>query len=136
MHVIWKRPDGYHDASPSDFSTCDLGGNIRLWLHHKDHDQYPFRIAGGWEEKEGTIRLNRLINLLPASDERWLEHLQHTYDHSMKDDRKTYINDLIGWLRELSQHVKGDTWEVEILSMTLNLAAERLEKLKSTFANA
>lgn len=136
MHVIWKRPDGYHDASPSDYSTCEIGSHFRLWLHRHDKEQYPFRIAGGWEEKEGTVRLNRLINLLPESDEKWLEHLRHSYDHSMKDDKSTFMNDLIGWLQELGKHVKGDTWEVEILSQALDLTIERLEKLKATFAKS
>ena len=51
MHLVWKRPDGYHGATPSDFNEADLGENVRLWLHKSDKDQYPFQIAGGWEER-------------------------------------------------------------------------------------
>ena len=67
MHLIWKRPDGFHGASPTDFRVVDLGGRSRLWLHKVDRDQYPFRIAGGWEEKDGSVLLNNLIELIPGN---------------------------------------------------------------------
>ena len=27
MHVIWKRPDGFHGADPSDFMVVNLGNH-------------------------------------------------------------------------------------------------------------
>ena len=107
MHLVWKRPDGFHEANPSDYQVVDLGNNFKLWLHKKDRDQYPFRIAGGWEEKEGTIRLNNLVNLLNSDDDKWVEHLKHSYDHSMKDDKLKFIEDLLAWIKDLESCPKG-----------------------------
>lgn len=133
MHLIWKRPDGFHGAAPSDFSVVELGGHSRLWLHKTDKDQYPFRIAGGWEENLGTVRLNNLVNLLPLAEANWLEYLNHSFDHSMKDDRRVFIEDLIQWLLSLKNHVKGDTWEAEILSQALSLTADKVRSFKDRF---
>jgi len=133
MHLIWKRPDGFHGASPNDFRVVDLGGRSRLWLHKADRDQYPFRIAGGWEEKDGSVRLNNLVNLLESDDQSWLEYLNRTMDHSIKEDRTVFIDDLLSWLTDLKQHVKGDTWETEILSEALTVLSERLSVLRTRF---
>jgi len=135
MHLIWKRPDGFHGAAPTDFLVVELGGHSRLWLHRTDKDQYPFRIAGGWEENEGTVRLNNLVNLLPQGDSDWLSYLNRSYDHSMKDDRKDFFDELRRWLEELPQHVKGDTWETEILHQALRLTADRLTSLRQSFVS-
>ncbi len=136
MHLIWKRPDGFHGAAPSDFSVLELGGHSRLWLHNKDKDQYPFRIAGGWEENIGTVRLNNMINLLPSGESEWLLFLNHSFDHSMKDDRKQFIDELIDWVQGLKSHVKGDTWEAEIMTQALGLTFDRLSQLRSGFIGA
>lgn len=133
MHVIWKRPDGFHGASPSDYKVIELGDHSKLWLHREDHDQYPFRVSGGWEEKEATIRLNNFINLLDQDNAKWHEHLKVLFDHSMKDDREKFFIDLKTWLAELSEGIKGDTWETEILHEALRLTGERLESIKTNF---
>jgi len=133
MHLVWKRPDGFHGAAPSDFVVFELGGHSRLWLHKVDHDQYPFRIAGGWEEKEATIRLNNLVNLLPHPTENWIDHLNKLYDNSLKDDRPKFFEDLLSWLEELDQYVKGDTWEAEILSEALRMTNSRLQTMRREF---
>lgn len=133
MHLVWKRPDGFHEALPSDYHVVDLGNNFNLWLHKKDKDQYPFRIAGGWEEKEGSVRLNNLVNLLSEGDKNWLDYLNHNYDHSMKDDKSKYMDDLIKWLDELRACPKGDTWEVEIMSQAVSKTLERVTTVKSHF---
>mgnify|MGYP001612242466 CR=1 FL=1 len=135
MHLIWKRPDGFHGASPTDFRVVDLGGRSRLWLHKVDRDQYPFRIAGGWEEKDGSVLLNNLINLLESDDKGWLEYLNRAMDHSLKEDRTVFMTDLLSWLTELQQHVKGDTWETEILREALTVLSERLVVLRERFVN-
>ncbi len=136
MHLIWKRPDGFHGAAPSDFSVLELGGHSRLWLHNKDKDQYPFRIAGGWEENVGTVRLNNMVNLLPLGEASWLEFLNHSFDHSMKDDKRQFLDELIDWVQGLRGHVKGDTWEAEIMSQALALTSERLKSLKIQFVSS
>ncbi len=133
MHLVWKRPDGFHGALPSDFTVVDLSDNIRLWLHKSDKDQYPFRIAGGWEEKEATIRLNNLVNLADATPNSWVEKLNHFYDHSMSDNRQTYLADLIAWLEELGRCAKGDTWEVEIMQHAVNFTKNHVMSAKEGF---
>ena len=134
MHLIWKRPDGFHGASPSDFVVHELGGgHSRLWLHKSDRDQYPFRIAGGWEEKEATVRLNNLVNLLPHPAASWIDYLNKLYDHSMKDDRQKFFDDLLTWLDDLDKHVKGDAWEVDILSEALRVTTTRLQEVRREF---
>ena len=34
MHIIWKRPDGFENAQPSDFFKISLSNGAQLWLHH------------------------------------------------------------------------------------------------------
>lgn len=136
MHLIWKRPDGFHGASPTDFLVLELGGHSRLWLHKSDKDQYPFRIAGGWEEKDSSVLLNNLVNLLPYKEQDWLTYLHRALDNSMKDDPKAYIDELVVWLNDLKSHAKGDTWETEILREALGTIAERLAGLREHFIHS
>ena len=134
MHLVWKRPDGFHNANPNDYYVVDLGNNFRLWLHKVDKEQYPFRIAGGWEQKEASIELNKLVNLLGEKDGSWLEQLDFLFSHSMKDDRSQFIDDLLVWLTDLLAYPKGDTWETEIMKYTLTRVHESVNGLKSRFA--
>lgn len=133
MHLVWKRPDGFHGASPSDFTVFELGGHSRLWLHKTDRDQYPFRVSGGWEEKEATVRLNNLVNMLPQPTAAWIEYLNKIYDDTLKDDRGKFFNELVNWINELAQHAKGDTWETDILVEALRVTADRLEEARAGF---
>lgn len=136
MKLIWKRPDGFHDADPADYQVADLGARARLWLHKNNQDQYPFRIAGGWEERESSIRLNNLVNLANASAESWVEKLKHDYDHSMSDDKERYLGGLLDWLSELEAAAKGDTWEVEILQQAMKFIKTRVQSVKDQFLKA
>ena len=136
MHIIWKRPDGYHGASPSDFSSIELGGHSRLWLHKSDSDQYPFQISGGWEGHDGTVLLNNLVNLIPCEEQRWLEYLNHQFDHSLKDNRRVFLDGLMQWIDELSSHIKGDTWEVDILNEAFSVIKKRLSAIEVSFLSA
>ena len=40
MHVIWKRPDGFHAASPADFEVVELTSSAKLWLHKRDQENF------------------------------------------------------------------------------------------------
>ena len=133
MHVIWKRPDGFHDASPSDYKVVELGGHSRMWLSLKDQDGYPFRISGGWEEEGASVKLNRLINLLDCSNEAWIACLKDLCAHSSADEPEAFFADLSSWLSGLKKHLKGDVWEVEIMEQAVSCAHEKLSSLKGAF---
>jgi hypothetical protein len=133
MHVIWKRPDGFHDADPSDYTVVNLGNRSKIWLHKKDHSWFPFRIAGGWQESEATQRLNNLINLLPKDDKAWTDALGRVYDDTMGDDPNRFFDDLHRWVVDLRNHLKGDTWELDIMNHVLSEVAARLEAVRGQF---
>lgn len=126
MHVIWKRPDGFHDADPADFMVVNLGNRSKIWLHKRDHQWFPFRVAGGWQESEATQRLNKLVNLLPQDDAAWTTALLKLYNDSMGDDPARFIDDTSRWLVDLRNHLKGDTWELDIMSQALIEVETRL----------
>lgn len=136
MHVIWKRPDGFHDANPADFMVVNLGNRSKLWLHKRDHSWFPFRVAGGWQESEATQRLNRLVNLLPQDDQAWVDALLKIFDDSMGDDAARFIDDLTRWVLDLRNHLKGDTWEIDIMSQALAEVGERVGRTKVPFVQA
>ncbi len=133
MFVVWKRPDGYHDATPSDFRIAEVGSRARLWLHKSDHEWYPFRISGGWQESDATRRLNELVNLIgkPAND--WMTFLTTAFHHSMTDDPRAFLADQVKWLGDLKSHLKGDTWEVEIMEQVLEEVCGRLRQMEKDF---
>ena len=133
IHVIWKRPDGFHGALPSDFDVVEVNGHSRLWLHKKDKDMYPFRISGGWEEDLSSRRLNRLVNLINKSDRDWLEELSRDYDRSNKNDPKKYLLDLSGWIDEVANHLKGDKWEIEIMAEAIGHIKQKITALGQGF---
>ena len=133
MHVIWKRPDGFHGAMPSDFFVAELDSHSRLWLHKTDKEQYPFRISGGWEERGTTKRLNGLVNLLAEPKEKWLMHLSVDFSHSPLDSAAEYIDGIHGWLIDLKQHLKGDTWELEIMNRAIECTAQSLMGCRDDF---
>jgi hypothetical protein len=136
MFVVWKRPDGYHDATPSDFRIAEVGSRARLWLHKSDHEWYPFRISGGWQESDATKRLNELVNLIGMPAQEWTSFLVNTFHHSMTDDPRAFLADQIKWLTDLRGHLKGDTWEVEIMGQVLEEVCARLAGLEKNFLAA
>lgn len=133
MHVIWRRPDGFHGASPTDFVVVELSGHSRLWLHKHDKDEFPFRVSGGWEENEATKRLNNFANLVGQPKAKWVEYLTSSYNHSMKSDPQEFFTDTLKWLEELQAHLKGDTWEVEILNQAIKTISQRVTETKVDF---
>lgn len=136
MHVIWKRPDGFHGADPTDFMVVELSGRSKLWLHKKDTSWFPFRIAGGWQEQESTQRLNQLVNLLHKDEKSWVEALHKIFDDSMGDDPAKFVEDIQKWLVDLKGHLKGDTWELEIMNQALSEVEQRVGNLKQRFVEA
>lgn len=136
MHVIWKRPDGFHNSLPSDYRVVELEGHSRLWLHKNDKDTFPFRISGGWEEEKGTIKLNNLVNLLGQPEAIWIAFLGKEYANSNAEDSKTYLKEVSNWLSELTHHLKGDSWEIDIMKQAieetrLQVSAFKDDSLKS-----
>lgn len=133
MHVVWKRPDGLYGADPSDFSVVNIGNHSRIWLHRRDHANFPFRISGGWQEEEATIRLNNLVNLLDKPDKEWLDCLMKIFNDHMQDDSSKFINELCRWIDDLRLHLKGDTWELEIMQETFSEVGNKLKSVKESF---
>lgn len=133
MHLTWKRPDGFHNAQPSDYYSIELDGKSKLWLHKEDKDQYPFRLAGDWEEKDHTVRLNNLVNLIGEPTESIIGYLKSTYNHSMNSNLEEYYNEVYSWVRELKNFLKGDTWETDILSQAIDTTLKKLEAAKEGF---
>jgi hypothetical protein len=133
MHVIWKRPDGFHGADPADFQVVDLGGQSRIWLHKRDHAHFPFRISGGWQETEATTRLNMLVNLLAGTDRTWSDTLLKIFNDSMGDDAARFLDDMRRWVGDLRAHLKGDTWELDIMNQALTQVEARLGAVRSEF---
>jgi hypothetical protein len=133
MHVVWKRPDGFHGAAPTDFEIVSLANQTTFWLHKEDHDWYPFRVSGGWQEQESTKRLNTLINLISKPSGIWLECTISIFHNSMIDEPSKFFNDLSSWVKDLRNHLKGDTWEVDIMSQAISEVHDNLEKIEKTF---
>jgi hypothetical protein len=133
MFVVWKRPDGFHGAEPKDFKVVEVGEKVRLWLHKKDADWFPFRISGGWQEQEATQRLNRLVNLIGKPNSQWVKRLVYEFHHSMTDDGATFFQETMVWLDQLVKAPKGDTWEIEIMVNAIQDVQNRVKNSRATF---
>ena len=131
MHVIWKRPDGFHGADPSDFMVVNLGNHSKLWLHKRDDTHFPFRIAGGWQESEASARLNTLVNLLAKDTNAWTNALTKMFHDQMGDDAAKFVDELSRWVSELRSHLKGDTWELDIMNQALTEVIERITSVRT-----
>ena len=133
MHVLWKRPDGFHNARPSDYKVVELSGQSQLWLHNTDRKWFPFRISGGWQESEATQKLNQLVNLVGESNINWVTHVTKLYSHTLGSDAGHFVDDLCGWLNDLRNHLKGDTWETEIMDQVIGAVQRHLLVIKPQF---
>jgi len=133
MRVIWKRPDGFHGADPSDFKVVELDGHTTFWLHKSDRQWFPFRISGGWQESEATKRLNALINLLGSEKGVWTDAIVGIFNDTMNDDPEIFIKELKTWVGDLRNHLKGDTWEVDIMNQALQQVTDRLDEITEGF---
>jgi len=135
MNLIWKRPDGYHGATPNDFTTISIDGHSKLWVHKTDQDTFPFRISGGWEEEEQSKKLNNLVNLIGKPDNAWEEYLSKVYADTLDEDPKQFCSNIILWLDELSSLIKGGNWEIEIIGKTIDGIKLKLTNITPTFSN-
>ena len=120
MKVVWKRPDGFLGSNPSDFSVYEMPSKSKLWLHKTDHENFPFRISGGWQDEESTRKLNHLVNLLNKSEPSWKNWLERDFFDSKLEKAELYVDSLKLWLGSVRENLKGDTWEKEIMSEALN----------------
>ena len=127
MKVIWKRPDGFLMSTPDDFTVLEMLSQSKLWLHKSDRDNFPFRISGGWQDEESTRKLNQLVNLLSKDDEKWLTWLKKDFSESNIPETENYLESLRKWLREVERGLKGDTWELEIMSEALKEIQKHVE---------
>ena len=127
MKVIWKRPDGFLMSTPDDFTVLEMPSQSKLWLHKSDRDNFPFRISGGWQDEESSRKLNQLVNLLSKDDEKWLTWLKKDFSESNIPETENYLESLRKWLREVERGLKGDTWELEIMSEALKEIQKHVE---------
>jgi hypothetical protein len=63
----------------------------------------------------------------------WVEYLSNSYSHSMKDNPLEYFDSIVNWLTSLKSHIKGDTWEVEIIERAIDCTLRRLQEAKDAF---
>lgn len=131
MHIIWKRPDGFQNAVPEDFRRVPLSNGAQLWLHRHELDWYPFQVSGDWAGQDQTMRLNRLVNLIDATDSAWRNYLEHFHDDDLSPTAEIPLaaQGLSKWLDELKDAIKGNTWEVEIMHCAFADLQIRLESL-------
>lgn len=136
MKVIWKRPDGFHQAVPSDYVVVEVSENSRIWLHKRDQENYPFRVSGGWADEDASQKLNRFVNLIPKSSREWVQYLVELFNHSETDSPQNFLKKEQEWLDELAKNLKGDTWELEIMVETLKKLKKKLELSSEEFLEA
>jgi hypothetical protein len=133
MHIIWKRPDGFQNAHPEDFRRVPLSNAAQLWLHRHELDWYPFQVSGDWAGQEQTVKLNRLVNLVDATDAAWLNFLERYNDDelgSQDQSSEAACEGIVSWLEALKEGVKGNTWEVEIMRCALGDVQTRVTRVK------
>lgn len=133
LKVIWKRPDGFHNASPEDYRIVQLESGAKLWLHRENVDWYPFRVSGGWADEELTRKLNRLTNLLDHDDEKFVSMLTDDFFNSEAGEADQYAAELLSFISKVSENLKGDTWEVDIMSEAIEMLQSKIEGVKHTF---
>lgn len=133
MNVIWKRPDGFHGASPSDYVVVQVATNSKIWLHKTDNCNFPFRISGGWQDEDATEKLNNLVNLLNKKQEDWIQHLLDCFSNSQAENGKNYIESQEKWLGELKENLKGDQWETTIMIEVLTEVEQMIHKVANDF---
>ena len=133
MKVIWKRPDGFHGASPGDYEVVQVANNSKIWLHKQDNVNFPFRVSGGWQDEDATKKLNQLVNLLNKDEEAWLEHLTDGFFNFKSDSAAKYIEKIDLWLSDLRSNLKGDQWELTIMNEVLSEVLQKTQAYQQAF---
>lgn len=133
MHVIWKRPDGFLDATPDDFTILEINDQARIWLHKSEREWFPFQVSGDWKDSSATRRLNLLVNLLRADDQAWARHLLTEFHDSLMADAGDFFDETSNWLEETTANLKGDVWEVDVMGKVVAEIKERLANAQSGF---
>lgn len=131
MKVVWKRPDGFLESVPNDFTVLEMPSKSKLWLHKRDHKNFPFRISGGWQDEESTRKLNTLVNLLAKPMESWQEWLEQDFFNSKLEKSDLHKDSLKGWLKTVKENLKGDTWELEIMGEALEEIHKQISNITS-----
>jgi len=136
MHLIWKRPDGFHNAAPDDFRRVTLSNGASLWLHRAECDWYPFQVNGDWASQEQTVKINRMVNLLDASVDAWKSFINQDCgdDLSPQATPDKHSKGLVEWLESLKSCLRGNTWEVDIMTCALSDAQKRLNDLRTSLS--
>ncbi len=135
MHVIWKRPDGFIGAKPSDYYVFAIGDTCNIWLHRTNNDWYPLQISGGWSEADMTQKINNLVNLLPKSDSEFISFLEKMYNDSPPESLDAFYEGLDSWFKDLKMALKGDKWEQEILQLVIDELEGRVKSLRDPLGN-
>lgn len=133
MKVVWKRPDGYHGASPDDYAVVELSAATKLWLHKKDRENFPFRVSGGWQDEAASRKLNRMINLLTGNSADWIAFLSEVFDNERTENTELFLSHQLEWLDTLDKNLKGDNWEVEIMHVTIAELRKRINEISQQF---
>lgn len=136
MQVIWKRPDGHHHSTPDDYKVVSIGKKFNLWLHKSEHNWYPFRVSGGWQDEDSTQKLNSLVNLLEADDEVFVNYIVRDFHNSITETIEIYLEELNTWLTELFNNPKGDTWETEIIQFSIKEIEVKVENNTAAIISA
>jgi hypothetical protein len=132
MRVIWRRPDGYHEAHPTDYRVAQIG-DCRVWLHKRESEEFPFKVSGDWGAQDQTRGLNYLINRVEESAENFAISLEKTFDHATEADPKKFIVGKLSWVEGLRSNLKGDTWEVEVMDHVLVAISSRIRQAEPFF---
>lgn len=135
MNIIWKRPDGFHNATPDDYVVVSIGNRYNIWLHKKDDTEFPLRVSGGWEEETSTKKLNNLVNLLNKDNDQWVKHLIHLFHHSMAESPQAFYDEMIKWIQDIKAFIKGDQWEKAIMIQTFEAVNKKLTEVHEEFLN-
>ena len=62
--------------------------------------------------------------------------LKRAFEHSSEDSKTVYLENLNHWLEELSQYIKGDTWEELIMKKTFQVLRQNLLEYKKDFVSS
>ena len=75
-------------------------------------------------------KLNSLTAYLmvPLIRELQVKFLSENFANSSADQPKTYLNDTLNWLGVLKTNLKGDTWEMDIMTKALSLVEEKIKQ--------